>query len=106
MMIHQLNNPRPAEDSGPHLPRPHSLPRMVMARTAVHLIPHQGGVTHLVAVVEPPMGGVRHKGVIREDGVRRCLMQEDGQCRPASGSLSLVASWFRQFIFLFAPSFW
>jgi hypothetical protein len=47
---------------------------------------------HLGAVVEQPMDWVLRKGVRREVGARRCLLQEDGRCRPASREAT-SASW-------------
>lgn len=71
-------------------PQSHSLPPMVMVGTAAHLIPHRGGLMHPAAVVEQPMDGARRKGVLREVGARRCLLQEDGPCRPTP---RISASW-------------
>ena len=81
---------------------------MVTVQTAVRLIPRQGGVMHPVVVAEQSMGGALHKGVLREDGVRRCPLQGDGRCRPGSGGAA-PASWrvdFSKFYFFSCMLLW
>jgi len=63
-----------------------------MAATMARLKPLQGGVTHPAVVVEQPMDWALRKGALREVGARRCLLQEDGRCRPACGDAT-SASW-------------